>query len=92
MTLETIALLEAMERQATPEGWAVRPVGRYKHHSAITRKARKDEYSLIERPALIHGNGFTPNNDADFIVAIRNNAPELLAMARWALENGYKAE
>lgn len=83
MTLETINKLEEMEKKLEDRVWEI-----------VEDSARgQDEFYCFWH---LVGPLETPNKEADdtdkFIVALRNNAPELLAMARWALENGYKAE
>lgn len=91
LTIQTIEELEKMEMLVTKGDWRPRraPSGT---HSSITRPKIVNEWTVIDRPAFIFASGHTPNADADLICAMRNNLPDLLSAAKWALERGYTGE
>lgn len=90
MTLETIAKLEEMEKKATPGKWSVSE----NDGSGLDVAVRSSTiaYDYVISTGIESDGGVAIYKDADLICYLRNNAPELLAMARWALENGYKTE
>lgn len=88
MNLETISKLEEMEKGATHGPWQ-HVHGEIGH---LDRDIVKPEDAFDWVLSMQISNSPNYRDDAEFIVSLRNNAPELLAMARWALENGYKTE
>lgn len=73
--------------KATPGEWGIAPSYHEKPFGVfVTVPSEMGDITLT----CGINNDEIPQNDADLIVSLRNNAKELLDMAEYALQNGYK--
>jgi hypothetical protein len=88
LTIQTIEELEKMDQNCSHGPWE-------HEHGEICHPDRdivkqKDAFDWVLSMQL--SNCPTWKDDAEFIVTMRNNLPDLLAAARWAMERGYTGE
>lgn len=82
MTLQTIQELRELEKEATPGKWGIAPSSHEKIFSVIvTVPSRMGDLTLTSGA----NRDEIPENDADLIVSLRNNAKALLDLAEECL-------
>lgn len=98
ITLQTLTQLEEMEKSSTPGEWIA-------EHDANSAKGylrfgstERDQWigTTFKDPSSVYSDGWNEGErsvcNVSFIVSLRNHAPELLAMARYAIEKGYNEQ
>jgi len=86
LTKQTIEELRKMDANCTQGPWE-HEHGQISHPDRDIVK-QEDDFDWILSMQI--SNSPTWKDDAEFIVSMRNNLPDLLSAASWAIEKGYR--